>query len=76
MKIKPISLGLPTQDGVELSITVQAHTTDALTTNLYYKVMSEQSETLADGTIYLTEQEFLDRDFENIVLTKLNLERL
>jgi len=81
MRIQTIKLGLPQKDGVELSISVQAFTTDATTTSVYYKVMSEESETLADGQIQLTEAEFeawgADNAFiEDIVLTQLSLQRV
>lgn len=80
MKIETIQLGLPQRGGVELSILIQAFATDATTTSVYYKVMSEESETLADGNIQLTEAEFeawgADNAFiEDVVLTQLGLTR-
>src|SRR6187402_473305 len=80
MKIETVKLGLPTKDGVELSVAILGFATDATTAGVYYKVMSEESETLADGNIQLTEAEFeewgADNAFvEDIVLAELGLVR-
>jgi hypothetical protein len=76
MRIKPISLGLPAKVGTELKIRVVSFDTDAVSCTLYYEVITDKEERLAEGNINLTEEEFAEWGKSNTYLDDLVLEKL
>lgn len=81
IQITPIQTGIPVKTATQLEVRVLTFNTDATTAAIYYSVKSEVNETLTDGNIQMTEQEFTDWGADNtfveeIVLNRLGLERL
>jgi hypothetical protein len=77
--IKPTILGvLGTAE--QLQVTVHGFTTDASTTGTYWVLKTGEGNQIAEGTYYLTEDEFeawgADNSYiEEIILSHLNLEK-
>lgn len=81
MKIKHIKLGLPEKTGTQINIRVMSFETNAKTCGLYYEIVSDENEKLAEGNYQLTEEEFSGWGFDNsyleyLVLTYLGLEKI
>lgn len=81
IQITQIQTGIPVKTATQLEVRVLTFNTDATTATIYYSVKSEVNETLTDGNIQMTEQEFTDWGADNtfveeIVLNRLGLERL
>lgn len=81
IQITPIETGIPVKTATKLEVRVLTFNTDATTATIYYSVKNEENETLTDGNIQMTEQEFTDWGADNtfveeIVLNRLGLERL
>jgi len=81
IQIKPIKLGLPTKEGVNLLVRILAFETTSITTQLYWEVQDIETTVLANGNIQLTEDEFTNwgdsnEYIENIALKHLNLNRI
>lgn len=80
IKIQPISLGLPSQEGVKIQIRPLIGSTTDITCTLYYEVLSVENKNLACGNIVLSEEEYAswgaDNTFiEELVLNYLGLSR-
>lgn len=80
VKIKPLKLGLPPRNGVELSVLVLGYNTDATTGTIYYEVKDSEGISLADGNLTINKEQWNNgslssEEIENIVLTALSLER-
>jgi len=81
IKIKPTLAGFPQKECVNLFIRPIIGSTTDLSCTTYWELSTESNEVLASGNCPISEQEYLlwddtNESLENIVLTKLNLERL
>jgi hypothetical protein len=80
IKIKPIQLGLPAEEGVKIWIRPIINSTTDTSCNSYYEVLSVENRNLACGSIFINEENYAlwadDNTFiEEIVLNELGLVR-
>lgn len=80
IKIQPIKLGLPLQDGIKIMIRPLIGSTTDITCELYYEVLSIENKNLAYGTVFVNEENYsawgADNTFiEELVLKELGLTR-
>jgi len=81
IQIKPIKLGLPSKEGINLLVRTLPFDLHPTIITLYYEVTSINDLVLANGNLILDESDIQlwgtdDTIIEDIVLKKLNLERL
>lgn len=76
IQIQPITLGLPPQEATKIIIRPLINSTTDLTCNTYYEVLSENGQTLANGNIPLSEEEYSSWGEDNTYLDNLILEKL
>ena len=76
IQIQPITLGLPPQEATKIIIRPLINSTTDLTCNTYYEVLSENGQTLANGNIPLSEEEYSSWGEDNTYLDNLMLEKL
>jgi hypothetical protein len=80
INIKPIQIGFPIKKAIKINIRVGSFSTDAVICPVFWELLSEKEDVLANGNIRLTEEQFnqwaSDNSYiDNIVLTQLGLER-
>lgn len=80
IQIKPIKLGLPTKEGVNLLVRILSFETTSVTAQLYWEVQDSEYNMLANGNIQLSEEQYSnwgdDNTYlEDIVLKELGIER-
>lgn len=81
IQIQPITLGLPSQEAVQISIKPLISSTTDTSCSTYYEVLSENNVILASGNVPISEEDYAlwgdDNAFiEDIVLNQLTLKRL
>lgn len=80
IQIKPIKLGLPTKEGVNLLVRILSFETTSVTAQLYWEVQDLECNMLANENIQLSEEQYCnwgdDNTYlEDIVLKELGIER-
>jgi len=80
IKIQPIKVGWPEKTATDLMVRVLPFETDSKTCGLYWELKTDSKETLGNGNIYLTEEEFTawaadNRYIEDLALCRLILTR-
>lgn len=80
IQIKTVSAGFR-EEATQLKIKPLIESTTDLSCNTYWELCNSENKVLACGNTPITEEEYLlwdatNESLENIVLTKLNLERL
>jgi len=81
IKIQPKLAGYPQELATQILIRPIINSTTDKTCSSYFQLFSESGKQLADGNLDLSEEEYDqwgadNSDFDNIILGKLNLERL
>lgn len=78
--IEPVLLGLPTKEGVKMMIRPIINSTTDTSCNTYYEIYSEIGESLANGNVPISEEDYAlwsdDNTFiEDVVIKYLGLTR-
>lgn len=81
IQIQPITLGLPSQEAIQIMVRPIIGSTTDTSCSTYYEVLSENNVILASGNILISEEDYAlwsdDNTFiEDIVLNQLKLKRL
>lgn len=81
IQIKPTLAGFPSENATKIMIRPIINSTTDISCNTYWELFSENNKVLANGNLPITEEEYLlwdenNSSLEDIVLNKLNLERL
>jgi hypothetical protein len=81
IQIKQVSVGYPIDEATQIIIRPIINSTTDLSCNTYWELLNANGKQLANGNTLITEEEYVlwddsNESLENIVLNKLNLERL
>lgn len=81
IQIKTISAGFPIKEATQLLVRPLINSTTDTSCQVYWQLFTEENEDCGQGNLPITEEEYLlwdatNESLENIVLNKLNLERL
>lgn len=81
IQIKTVNAGFPSEEATQLLIRPLINSTTDTSCNTYWELLNSDNKVLADGNLPITEEEYIlwdatNESLENIVLNKLNLERL
>ena len=76
IQIKPIKLGLPSREGVNLLVRILAFETTSVTAQLYWEVQDLEFNMLANGNIQLTEEQYSEWGDDNSYLEDIVLKEL
>lgn len=81
IQIKTVSAGFPTKQATQLLVRPLINSTTDTSCQVFWQLFTEENIDCAQGNLPINEEEYLlwdakNESLENIVLTKLNLERL
>lgn len=81
IQIQPTPAGFPSENATQIMIRPIINSTTDTSCNTYWELCSAGNKMLANGNMFITEEEYVlwdenNSSLENIVLEKLGLERL
>jgi len=76
IKIQPIKLGLPLQEGIKIMIRPLIGSTTDITCQTYYEVLSSENKNLASGNIFINEENYAAWGADNTFIEELVLKEL